>query len=389
MAQHLDPAQLVRDINNNFNDMRQNVRSDIAEIRQDVDNLIGQAAAREMGPGSSANQPEDPEYTRNFQAWFRRGQRESEVQDANATGERAKIRAAMSEGSDPDGGYMAPIEWDRMVWQKQLTFSAMRRLANVVGTSNRGYSTLWNERGTTSGWVGETAARPETNTPTVQQITFTHGEIYANPAATQLFLEDTELSGEEFILGQIAEEFALQESQAFIDGDGVNKPNGLLTYAVGGSNAASHPAGAIDTPTMTGTTTVTSDELTDFVYGLESPYRRNAAWLMNSATAAIISKIKDADGNQLWRESLQDGQPPRLLGYPVEIDEFLPDMAASGLPIVFGDFQRGYVINDRLGMSVLRDPYTNKPYVNFYARKRVGAGLTDPHALRIMQMAAS
>jgi len=189
---------------------------------------------------------------------------------------------------------------------------------------------------------------------------------------------------ESWLKNSVREEFNRQEGIAFIAGDGTNKPAGLLTFAEGGVNAASHPAGALDVTEAA----ITVDGLIDFMYGLPAPYRQNATWLMNSLTAAVLTKLKDADGNLIWRESLIVGQPSTLLGRPVEIDEAMPAPTAGLMPIAFGDFKAGYLINDRIGTRVLRDPYTNKPYVMFYVTKRVGGGVLDPTAIRVLKVPA-
>ena len=263
----------------------------------------------------------------------------------------------------------------------------MRRLARVVPTTVRAYSTLYAASGWGSGWVGETAARPETSTPTFDPLTFPHGEIYANPGITQNLLDDADFNLEAWLADEVAEEFGKQEGVAFIAGNGTNKPRGLLTYVEGGASDDHHPGGNL-TVVLSGAAAALPgpDGLIDFVYGLSAPYRQNAKWLMNSMTAAAIAKFKDGDGNYLWRETYVAGQPATLLGYAVEIDENMPNVAADALPIAFGDFKRGYVINDRQSVRVLRDPYTNKPYVHFYTTKRVGGGVDDPKAIRLMKI---
>ena len=131
------------------------------------------------------------------------------------------------------------------------------------------------------------------------------------------------------------------------------------------------------------------DALVDLKYGLGVPYRQNATWVMNSLTAAVIAKLKDGQGNFIWRESLLANEPATFLGRPVEIDESMPNIAAGAYAIAFGDFQRGYLVNDRVGVRILRDPYTNKPFIMFCATKRVGGAVLDPRAIRVLKVAAS
>jgi HK97 family phage major capsid protein len=208
------------------------------------------------------------------------------------------------------------------------------------------------------------------------------------PAVTQNLLEDSAIDLEDWIAEEVGAEFGRQEAIAFVSGDGANKPSGFLTSAVGGSNAAAHPGGALDTITTATAGVIAPDELVDFLYGLAAPYRQNATWLMNSTTAAVIAKMKDGQGNYLWREAFLQGQPATLLGFPVAIDENMPNIAANALAVAFGDWRRGYVINDRVGTQVLRDPFTAKPYVLLYSRRRVGGGVRDPRAIRLLKIKA-
>lgn len=193
---------------------------------------------------------------------------------------------------------------------------------------------------------------------------------------------------EAWLIAEIATEFMRQEGIAFISGNGVNKPFGLLTYVTGGAAHNRHPGGNLTIVNSGHASQITPDGLIDFAYSLPAPYRQGATWLMNSTTAAAISKLKSTTNDYLWREGLAPGQPATLLGFPVEIDENMPNVAANALSVAFGNFQQGYLINDRMGTRLLRDPYTNKPFVNFYATKRVGGGVLDPNAIRLLRIAA-
>lgn len=364
----------------------------VGALETEVDKLIGQVTALALnGTGGTGSMPaEDREYTGQFTAYFRRGQNEQTVIEANATGRRSEIQAAMSVGDNASGGYLAPTEWDRRVRQAQIVKSPIRRISQVVVTQVGAYSTLWATGQPGSGWVGETASRPGTSTPALAPVTFAAGELYANPAITQRLLDDAEFDVEGWLATSVSDEFDRQESIAFASGDGVNKPFGFLQYVTGGAADGRHPGGnLVVVPSGAAATIPGPDALVDFVYGLPAAYQANATWLMNSTTAALIRKMKDADGRFIWAEGLTAGQPATLLGRPVEIEEGMPPVAAGNLAIAFGDFRAGYVINDRFGVRVLRDPFTNKPYVHFYTTKRVGAGVLDPRAIRLMRIAAA
>lgn len=356
-----------------------------------LDNVVasmGEMQQRlEMGGGigtSTSGVDRDPEYSRAFSAHIRKGDGVEALKSAYATGDRATVQAALSVGSDTDGGYLAPSEWDRNLLERQRSTSPMRRLALVQTTSVGAFHSLWNDDNWGSGWVGETALRPQTTSPSLAPIPFAAGEIYANVAATQRLLDDAAINAEAWLVQSFEREFSRQENVAFIAGNGVNKPNGLLSYVPGGVNAATHPGGALGVVEDA----IDYDGLVDFSYSLDAVFRQNSTWLMSSLTAAAIAKLKDANGLPIWREGLIVGSPATLLGRPVEIDEGMPGPAAGNLAIAFGDFKAGYLINDRLGTRILRDPYTNKPFVNFYATKRVGAGVANPFAIRILKVAA-
>ncbi|MFG1312057.1 phage major capsid protein [Xanthobacter autotrophicus] len=367
----------------------ENVEASIDGFQGILDDLAAKEAARVNAGGGAHNaRPVDPEYTKLYASWFRYGQDEREVAQANRSGERARINAAMTVGSNSDGGYLAPTEWDRTVLQQLMAVSPMRQIAYVVPTTVNAYTTIWSDRSVGSGWVGETTARPATTTPQVNPVAYTHGEIYAYPFITQTLLDDAQFDVVQWLADTVAEELERQEGIAFLSGDGQNKPRGLLTFAPGGLHAASHPGGALAVVNSGHASQLTADGLINLSYGLKAPYRRNATWLMSSTTAAVIRKMKDGQGNYLWQPVTVAGQPETLLGYPVAIDENMPSVAADALPVAFGDFQRGYVINDRSGVRVLRDPYTNKPYVGFYTTKRVGGGVRDPNAIVLQKVGA-
>lgn len=381
-------AEAIRSLTDGFTAFKAKHDKEMSEVQSELDgHSTAMATYRLAGPGGGeSSRPTDPEYSQAYASWFRTGAGEHEIKAQNTNG---GPYAAMSAGDNEAGGYTAPTEWDRRINKSLRSLSPIRRLARVVSTS-RNYSTLWNDEAWGSGWVGETAGRPATATPGLKPVTFNHGEIYANPAITQTLLDDADFDIEQWLADEIGETFARQEGIAFLSGDGVNKPRGILTYVPGGASENQHPGGTLGI-TMSGASGAISnaDVLIDFVYSLGAPYRQNATWLMNSTTAAVIAKMKDGDGRYIWREGLVPGQPATLLGYPVEIEEGMPTVVAGSIPIAFGDFRRGYVVNDRTGARLLRDPYTNKPYVHFYTTKRVGGGVDDPRAIRLLKIGAA
>ena len=382
-----DPAHMLRELHGAFNAFKANHRGEMDTIQSVVDDVYSKLAALGVTGGHSAAVDDDPAYSRDFGSYFRHGGAESELRTANATGTRAKIQAAMSVGDQAQGGYLAPVEWDRTISRKLYTISPMRRLASVVTTTTSGFSKVWAGTGWGSGWVGETAARPQTTTPQLASVTFKAGEIYAQPALTNILLDDAQFDIQGWLAGEVADTFALQEGITFLTGDGVNKPQGLMTYVDPATPI--HPGGNLAVVPSGMASAINPDGLIDFVYSLPASYRNGASWLMNSTTAAAVRKFKDTGGQYLWQPSLDSKAYPTLLGFPVEIDENMPSIAANALPIAFGDFKRGYLINDRFGVRVLRDPFTVKGYTLFYTTKRVGGGVQDPNAIRLLKISAS
>lgn len=349
-----------------------NINSEITRLQAAVDAANTQLAAFQMGGGAAGGGGlADAEYSGAFLAHVRKGD----------------VQAAMNKGVADDGGYLAPVEWDRTITDRLVVLSDMRQLANVVPCSGTGLTKLYNMGGTASGWVGEEDDRPATATGKLKQLGFGWGEVYANPGATQQLLDDSEIDLEAWLAGEVDTEFARQEGAGFFAGDGVNKPFGILTYVTGGANAAKHPFGAISAVNSGAAAAITADGLIDLVYDLPSAFTANARFAMNRKTMGVVRKLKDAEGNYLWQPSLIAGQPSTLLGFSVQDVAAIPDVAANAVAALFGDFKQTYTVYDRKGVRVLRDPFTNKPYVHFYTTKRVGGGVHNPEPMRALKVA--
>jgi HK97 family phage major capsid protein len=267
--------------------------------------------------------------------------------------------------------------------------SPIRAIASVQQVSGSVYKRPFATSGTSTGWVGETGARPQTNTPVLAELSYPTMELYAMPAATQSLLDDSVVNIDEWLAEEVRVAFAEQEGTAFVTGDGINKPKGFLTYTTVANSAwtwgnigyiASGAAGAFPASDP-------GDKLIDLVYAVKSPYRANAHFVMNRSTQSVIRKMKDGDGTYLWQPAAAAGEPATLLGYPVAESEDMPSIAADSLSIAFGDWKRGYLVVDRVGIRVLRDPYSSKPYVLFYTTKRVGGGVHDFDAIKLMKFA--
>jgi len=358
-------------------DKVERINADLSKLTAAIDDANSKLAALQVGGANTSSASKGPLYQA-FDRFVRKGD-EAGLQAALA----ANPKAAMNVGTPEDGGYTAPTEWDRTIVDALKIVSPMRQIATVQSISGNGFTKLYNDRATASGWVGETAARPETPAAKFQQVTFNTGEIYANPAATQRLLDDSEINIEAWLAGEVETEFAYQEGIAFVSGDGVNKPKGLLTYTASNS----HPWGAIASVSSGAADALTTDGLIDLVYDLPSERTPNARFTMNRKTQGEIRKLKDGQGNYIWQPGLVSGQPATVLGFAVTEMAAMPDIAAGAIPVVFGDFT-GYLVIDRMGIRILRDPYTNKPFVQFYTTKRVGGGVVDPTKLRYHTVAA-
>lgn len=292
---------------------------------------------------------------------------------------------AMQIGSDPDGGYAVPEELDRNIISALRNEVVMRQECNVVSVGTPNYKRLVNMGGTGSGWVGETEKRPETATPKLGPIEPVWGEIYGNPGATQTMLDDAFFNVEQFITGELAIEFAEQEEAAFTNGDGSKKPKGLLAYGSEDKADKDRDWGKLQHLLLKKPAELTADEVMQLIYTLRKPYRNGAKFMMNNTTLFKVRTLKDSQGNYLWQPGLQLGQPSALLGYGIAENEQFSDMAAGAVPLAFGNFKRCYTILDRVGVRMLRDPYTNKPFVHFYTTKRVGSMLVDSNAVKLLK----
>ena len=299
---------------------------------------------------------------------------------------------AFSGASDAAGGYAVPEELDSAIERTLTAISPIRAIANVVKVGSAGYRKLVTTGGTPSGWVAETAARPETDTPDFAEIAPPFGELYANPAASQAMLDDAAFDVEAWLASEIATEFARAEGAAFVSGNGTNRPKGFLAAPNSDEADGVRAFGTlqfIETGVDGGFPAVApQDKLIDLVQALRAPYRQGAVFVMNSATAARIRKFRTDDGAFLWQPGLAAGQPDTLLGYPVVEAEDMPDVATGSLSIAFGNFKAGYLIAERAETAILRDPFTNKPFVHFYATKRVGGQVMNSEAIKLLKFAA-
>lgn len=353
------------------------------EQKQTIDRMVARQRRPEIAmPGTALRDGRTREHKSAFENYMRKG-------DAHAL--MGFERKALSASSDPDGGYLVPEETETLIDRVLTQISPIREIATVRQIGSTAYRKPVSLGGAESGWVAETDARPETNSPTLSVVDFPTMELYAMPAATQSLLDDAHVNVEEWLAGEVQTEFAAQEGAAFVSGDGLTQPKGFLSYTkVAEASWAwtkigfvlSGAAGAFATSNPT-------DALIDLVYAPKQAYRANGRWVMNRKVESEIRKFKDGEGNYIWQPGTQAGAAPTLFGYPVTEAEDMPDIAADSFSIAFGDFRRGYLVVDRVGVRILRDPFSAKPYVLFYTTKRVGGGVQDFDAIKLLKFAAS
>ncbi len=351
------------------------------EHKRRLDRMTLTARRPSLGLSGGADDAGASERKAGFQAYIRRG-------DLSAF--RSGELKALSAGSGPDGGFVAPAEVERDILARLANISPMRALATVRTISAGTYRAAFSATGPASGWAGETAARPETASQVLSELVFPAMELYAMPSATQTLLDDALVDVDRWVAEEVETVFAEQESTAFITGNGTTQPRGVLSVPVvadaswtwgniGVLNTGAAGAFAATSP---------SDVLIDLVYALRTGYRQNGAFMMNRRVQSAIRRFKDSAGNYIWMPPSGLNQPATLMNFPVAEAEAMPNIAANSVSVLFGDFRRGYLIVDRAGVRILRDPYSAKPYVLFYTTKRVGGGVQDFAAIKGLRFAA-
>ena len=335
-------------------------------------------------PALSAAASEEAPHQKAFAAYLRSG-------DDDALRGLALEGKGLNTSVAAEGGYLADPQTSETIRGVLRATASIRQIANVVNVEATSFDVLVDHSEMGSGWATETAGLTETATPQIDRISIPLHELAAMPKASQRLLDDSAFDIESWLAHRIADKFARAEAAAFVAGDGVDKPTGFLThvavpndrwawgglgYVATGADGDFDPVNAADT-------------IVDLVYALDADYRANAVFVMNSKTAGAVRKMKDADGRFLWADGLQAGEPARLMGYPVLIAEDMPDIAPDSHAIAFGDFRNGYTIAERPDLRVLRDPFSAKPHVLFYASKRVGGDVSDFAAIKLMKFAVS
>lgn len=374
-----------------YSDLKKTMEQEIALQRDRIEEL----ESRAKSPGKTVLEKKENEYKSTFVDWIRnRGRNANLEQKLESLSQQILLeKKAVTIASSAGGGYAVPEEIARDIERLELKFSPVRRLVKVVKVGTSDYKELVNLRGATSGWVAESGSRTATSTPTLREVVPVQGELYAYPQVSEWALDDIFFNVEAWLAEEIAQRFAVVEGTAVISGTGSSQPKGFLNATPVTTDDFASPmraAAALEYIPVTGSPIgIAADDLISLVYTLNSQYRSGAAFVMNSLTTAIVRKLKSTQGEYYWQPSLQAGQPDSLMGYPVETWEQMPAATSNLFPIAFGNFRRGYVLVDRVGMRITRDDVTAIGHVKFYVRRREGGIVLNNDAIKLIKFASS
>lgn len=356
---------------------------DISSQKKTIETLEAKLKRPLLGGDGKAIDEQAEEHKKAFRGYICKG----------AEFDRSIEQKALNISSGTDGGYAVPKVIDGMIDSIAVNISPIRGIAKVQQISTSDFHKLINTRGTTSGWVGETQTRGGTNSPTLVDIAPPMGELYAKPSATQQMLDDVFFNAEQWLSEEIATEFARAEGAAHIVGTGVNQPKGFLAGATAATADATRAFGTIE-HVATGASgafkTLTStvnpvDDLYNLVSKMKALYRPGSRWVTNKNVLFTIMAFKDYQGRYVFSPTTAPGIEDTILGYPVTEAEDIPALAANSLSLAFGNFKLGYLIVDRIGTRVIRDPFSNKPYIDFYVTKRTGGTLLNSEAIKVLK----
>ncbi len=336
------------------------------------------------GGDGKRTDPDKAEHRKAFASWFRKGHRENELHGL-------AVKAALQTQVDQDGGFTVPTQVATVIERVLATRCVVRNYARKISISTGTYQKPINQGGAAGGWVTETGSRAATATPTINMLSFPANEIYAMPIATQTLLDDSAIDIEGWLGEEVGVVFAEYEGAAFVSGSGVGQPKGFTaeTKVANASYAWGSIGYVASGAASTFHATTPGDNIIDLQMSLKAGYRQNGRFLMADSTAATVRKFKDGQGNYLWQPSFVAGQPQMLSGSPMDTDDNMATVAANAYPVAFADWSQAYLIVDRTGIRTLRDPYTNKPYVQFYTTKRVGGGVQNFEAIKLLKIATS
>lgn len=323
-------------------------------------------------------------YKAGFAAYLRKGKEDLDFAE----------RKAMSVGQDAEGGYLVHADMTGRIASKVFELSPIRQIAGVQAISTDALEGITDTDDLGDAvWVNDTTAPADTDSPQVGKWRIPAEEAYLQPKATQRLLEDAAVDVEAWLVAKLANKIARTEGAAFVAGTGVGKPRGFTAYTTAATDDGSRAWGTLE-HVLSGAngdfaSSSPADKLFDLVGALKDVYLANARFVTRKAVITKVRKFKEATTNgYIWQPGLQQGMPAQLLGYPVTMAEDMPALATNSLSLAFGDFATGYQIVDRLGMVIVRDALTDKPYVKFYTRFRVGGAVTNFEAIKLLKFAS-
>nr|WP_232823098.1 phage major capsid protein [Oceanibium sediminis] len=366
-----------------FSDFRNDIKTQLKEQDHRL-TMLDRKTMTAQRPVLSATAEADVPHKKAFGAYLRSGDDDG-LRHLEIEGK------ALNASVSAEGGYLVDPQTSSTISGVLRDASSIRAIANVVAVEATAYDVLVDHNDFEHGWATEAATATETGTPQIERISIPLHELSALPKASQRLLDDSAFDVESWLATRIGDKFARAEGGAFITGDGIDKPTGFLSYATVDNDSWTWGALGYVATGAAGDFSATepADAVVDLVYSLGARYRAHASFVMNSKTAGAVRKMKDADGRFLWSDGLAAGEPARLMGYPVLIAEDMPDIAADSTAIAFGDFGAGYTIAERPDLRILRDPFSAKPHVLFYATKRIGGDVSDFAAIKLLKFAVS
>lgn len=371
-----NPRAALAELQAAWSDFRKEDKSRYTELQAQIADIATRNAALEINGRGGADGV-------NFAAL--RGEREQITAHI-----RAGTPMAMQVGSDPDGGYgVAPVT-SGQITKKLFDASPMRRLSrSVTITTGDAFEEMTDFSDASVAWVGELESRPQTDGAQFGMFRVPVREQYGLVPLSQRLIDDASFDIAAYVEDKMADKMGRVESATFVTGDGVLKPRGFLDYPTSTVGDDTRARGTLQHVVSGDAGKITADALRDLVWSLRAPYRKGASWLMSSNTANAIDKLKDQNGDYLWRDGMTAGAQPSLLGYPVEFDENMPAVAANAFPIAFGNFGRSYIVVDKVGVRFIRDNLTSRPNILLYGYRRVGGDVYNFEPLKLLKIAAS
>lgn len=352
--------------------------AEVGRLQKQLDEMQAKLSRPGVTPGGSEEERFDREHKEAFGGFLRKGE-EKALAELQTKTNRVSVTT--------DGGYAIPVLLERTIGDMERAAAPMADEVTTINASAETYQKLFRDGMAGSGWVGEEDARPATASPTLASFTPSYGELYAMPEATQKLLDDAFFDAEAWIADEIAQKFAADLDLAIISGNGTNKPKGILAYTLATTADASRAYGTIQRVQSGANSDFDGDDILNLIYSLRPQYRQGAKFLMETSIITKVRQIKDANGNYIWAPGFNQAQPAGVFNYPIIEDPNMPVAGAASNSVIFGNFKRAYKLVVIKGIRVLRDPYTNKPYVRFYTTKRVGGGVEDTRAVKVLQLA--